>query len=271
MRLAPLILLAACSQGVIEIAEEADYAGTGWVDEPWAEDPPEEEVPDTSRYDGAALHIIGPTSGQFVTYDRVHDFEAELVAADGTVLEFEDIEWSSNRQPNWFHEGSYFQDRTLEVGVHAVTAEGILPNGDHVAHTVGGLLVQAYGGGTYAGIMRVNGNVQGLPISCTGASVVWVDQYGEKGVGNGECLVFLLALSVPLQYVFDLDITEVGVISGEVGIDLAGWFTYNFPAEGQLDPANYGIDATFVGDVPLIGTLSGSFEGPRVSYNSQPI
>lgn len=270
MRLIPLFLLVACGPGTVQFPDGDEVSASGWVDEPWAQDPAEEEAPDTSQYDGATLHIVSPTSGEFMTYGQVASFEAELVAADGTFLESTDVEWSSDRQESWFHQGLAFEADDLEVGIHALTAQATLPNGDHLAHTVGGLLVQAKAGGTYAGILRVNGTIQNIPVACVGSSVIWVDEYGIRGEGNGECLISIV-ISIPLNYVFDLDITELGVISGDAGVDLVGWFTYNFPAIGQLDPDNYGIDMTFNGDVPLLGTLNGSVEAPRVSMDSQPL
>jgi len=131
-------------------------------------------------------------------------------------------------------------------------------------------MVQHAHGGTYVGILDVDGTILNIPVSCTGASVLVVDRYGDEATGDGDCVVSVLGLGeIPLHYVFELDIDGTGAVSGTAAADLLGWFQYNFPASGTLVPDGAGFDLVFEGSVPLMGPLNGATDAVRVSLDSE--
>ncbi len=271
-RVVPLAaLLAGCAPGELSVDALDRGPGEGWATDPletWSGHTPTE--PTDPRWNGATLTVLSPAAGDLLIWGATHTFEAEVVAQDGTPLSLDDaaIEWGSDLAPNWYQTGASFETDGLPIGIHDFTAWAHLPNGAVLQHTVGGVKVQHAFGGTYAGVLDVDGSVQQIPISCIGAGLVVIDRFGEHGTGEGDCLVNLLAVDVPLHLLYDLDIATDGAVTGTVGVDLAGWFTYNFDAEGALDPSAT-LDLSFSGDVPLMGPLSGTTTAERISLDSQ--
>lgn len=264
------LLLLACEPGQIRVDGLDAEPGSGFVDAPWATNPSTTTTSeDLSIWEGARIEITQPIPGEFLEYGVETPFRAWIVSADEELLEGVEIEWTSDSAPNWYETGPSFDTDALPIGVHDFTAIATLPNGSVVQHTVGGVLVQHPFGGTYAGLLDVDGTILNLPISCVGVTLVTVDQFGTTGAGDGDCIVSLLGLDVPLHYIYDLDIDEYGTVSGTAGADLLGWFTYNFPADGTIDPDGVGLDIDFSGEVPLMGPLNGATTAERVSLSSQ--
>lgn len=267
MRLLPLLFAIACT-AELGVDGLDDRPGEGWATDPietWTSEPGD---PGPSEFDGATIEILSPRAGDLLAWGASHTFEAVVRAQDGTELEVDPIEWGSDLAPNWFETGASFDTDGLPIGIHAFTARAELPNGAVVQHTAGGVKVQHPFGGTYAGLLEVDGSITNIPISCVGAGLIVIDRYGEIGTGEGDCLVSILAVDVPLHLLYDLEFDEFGAISGSVGVDLLGWFTYNFDAEGALDPSAT-LSVTFGGTVPLMGPLSGSTEAERISFDAQ--
>ena len=266
MRMLPLLVLAACGPATMAIDDRAEV-GSGWATDPyeeWQTTPSEPDDP----WEGAQLTVLSPEAGEKLNWGQNHAFEAQVTAPDGSVLPLEDIEWGSSSAPNWFEAGAAFETDGLPIGDHDFTAWAFLPNGSILQHTVGGVRVQHAYGGTYAGLLDVDGTIASVPISCVGAALVVIDATGEVGLGDGDCVVSLLAVDVPLHLLYDLEIDEYGAITGSVGVDLIGWFTYNFDAEGALDPSG-AMDVSFAGDVPLMGPLSGTTSAERISLDTE--
>ena len=264
------LLLVACEPGAIQVDGLDAEPGTGWVDSPWAgPTDTETESPDLSEWEGARIEVTSPEAGEFIEWRSVTPFRAWIVSAQETLLELEDVEWSSDQDPNWFETGPSFDTDALPIGTHAFTATATLPTGAVLQHTVGGVLVQHAYGGTYTGLLDVDGTILNVPVSCVGVTLVVVDATGTTGTGDGDCIVSLLGLDLPLHYIYDLEIDEAGVVGGTAGADLLGLFTYNFPAEGTLDPNNGGLDLVFNGEVPLMGPLNGSTTAERVGLETE--
>ena len=271
MRALPLLILFACEPGTIAVEGLDAQPSEGWATEAWAGQPTgTKDAEDFSMWDGARIDITSPIPGEFLVWGETTEFHAQIVAADGSILEFDDIEWASDTTANWFEQGASFETADLPIGSHAFNAIATLPNGAIVQHTVGGVLVQHPFGGTYVGLLDVDGTILNLPISCVGVTLVTVDQFGTEGTGDGDCIISLLGLDVPLHYIYDLDLDEFGAVSGTAGADLLGWFTFNFPADGTIDPDGVGLDMTFAGEVPLMGPMNGATVAERISLNSQP-
>jgi hypothetical protein len=271
MRALPLLILFACEPGSIAVDGLDAPPGEGWATDAWATELATAEDPeDVSMWNGARIEVISPEPGSFLDWGATTVFEAQIVAADGTIMPFDDVEWSSDTTPNWYEQGARFESSDLPIGSQDFNAIATLPNGAVVQHTIGGVLVQHPFGGTYVGLLDVDGTLLNLPVSCTGVTVVIVDQFGTEGTGDGDCIVSLLGIDLSLHYIYELEIDALGVVGGTAGADLLGWFTYNFPAVGTVDPLGSGLDLTFEGEVPLMGPLNGATVAERVSLNSQP-
>lgn len=260
-------LLAGCAPGEISVDRLDDTWGEGWATDPYATWTGTTTPSETTAWDGAKLTVLSPAAGDVLFVGLSHHFEAVVTAPDGTVLPVEDIAWTSDQSANWFEVGAAFDTEDLPVGQHAFTAIATLPNGATLQHTVGAVRVQHAFAGTYAGLLDVGGTVVQVPISCVGAGLLVIDRYGEEGVGDGDCIVSILAVNVPLHLLYELDFDEAGAVSGTVGVDLLGWFTYNFDATGALDPSAT-LEVAFSGEVPLMGPLSGTSTLERISFDT---
>lgn len=268
MRLLPLLLLVACEPAELRLDRLDDRPDEGWATSP-SEDWTTTDPTDTfSQWEGARLEILQPAAGELLNWGAVHTFEAIVVAENGDELPVDGVEWGSDLAPNWFETGASFDTDALPIGIHAFTAQAELPNGAVVQHTVGGVKVQHPYGGTYAGLLEVDGTILNFPISCVGAGIVVIDRFGEQGTGTGDCLISLLGADVPLSMIYELEIAADASIGGTVGVDLIGFFTYNFDAEGSLDPSAT-MSVSFGGEVLLMGPLTGSTTAERISLDAQ--
>lgn len=254
--LLPLITaltLGACA-GEIGINESPDETDT------------DVEVEDFSRFDNATLRIIEPTSASFLAWGDTHGFVAEVRAEDGTLLEeVEDIAWSSSADEAWVPEGATFDDDTIDVGIHDLTAQVTLPNGDRLAHTVGGVLVQSEVAGTYVGTFAANVTIQNFPVACAGSAVLIVEPYGEGITGSAECLAQAGTFEIPLDFSVDA-LNEDGSVEGNASATIIA-FDVDFPASGGLDAQAETLDLEFGGPV-FTSELNGSVSTDRISRDA---
>jgi hypothetical protein len=254
-----LPLLVGCSSGAAFI-DDPDYSTN--IDDPF-----EPDVPDYSEYDSVEMRIVNPKSGDYLAWGEPHDFEAKLRNDDGEFIEYDEIAWTSSVDSTWMRAGQVFEDDQLDVGIHDLTAQARLPNGDRLSHTIGGLLVQSRYSGTYAGLFSVDVDYDALIVTCSGSALLLMDPYGEVAAGEGDCLVSMLGLDLPLSFIFDLDNDE-GEITGKAGADIFGWFTYDFDAVGTLEPLGKGFDIAFGGNALGIVGIDAVLDAERVSLDS---
>lgn len=194
-----------------------------------------EEIVDEALYDGATLRIVQPASGSFLPLGEDHDFVAELIDIDGNPIdEVGPVTWSSTADDGWEPETELsFEDDSLDVGIHDITAQVRLPNGDRLAHTVGGILLQSPYAGTYAGTFSAEMVSDQYTIGCGGSAVLIVDPYGEVVGGDASCVTNLMGYEVELQFLFDLG-NEEGDVEGTAAADLMGWYQLDFAAVGSV-------------------------------------
>lgn len=249
MRWMTLILLVACG-GEIGITDiESD-------------DTDAEE--DLSRYEDASLRIVQPQSGTFLALGEEHTFEAELRDADGELIDtVSEVDWISSVDSAWTPTEPAFVSAELGVGLHDLTAQVVLPNGDRLAHTVGGVLVQAEVAGTYVGVVSSSFEVQGFPVSCAGSATLIVEPLGRQVLGEGTCLAAAGEFELPLEFVVDADHQEGGV-DGLVQVSVIA-FDIDMAAEGTL--AEDDLDMDFVGQI-LTSELNGRLRTTRISRDA---
>lgn len=259
-----------------ETGSTFDPTGSGLTDpptdseetdtDPGTDTEPGDTEPDYSEFDGADLRITIPSSGDFLSWDEPHTYKAELRSADGSLLSYEEIYWSSDADAVWYNVGETFVDESIDVGLHNLTAEAELPNGDRVAHTIGGVLVQSEYAGTYSGLFNSDVTYDGLAVGCSGVANLVVEPYGELAIGDGTCLVDLLGYEVELAYLFELENFE-GELVGTAAVDIFGWFEYAFDAEGFIDPSEDYMEFDFFGDVDIV-QIDGGVGADRVSLDA---
>lgn len=265
-----ILVLFACSESAISILDEGDDTAAGKdpvVEDTAAEDTGGDvEEPDYSEYDDATLVVLSPASGAFLPWGDPTEFAAEVHAADGSVMPFDDITWSSDIDSMWAITGSDVEDASLDVGTHAITAQAKLPNGDRLAYTIGGVLVQSPYTGVYSGDLSVtaSGDYNGTPLSvgCSGALTVVIDAYGELATGDAGCLISLLGYDLDTTYAIELDNTD-GDLEGQVALDLV-ITNYDIDSSGSVTEDGE-LDGSFSTDIFGYLTLDGSYEATRIS------
>jgi hypothetical protein len=221
---------------------------------------------DYSEFDGASLVIHEPASGDFLPYGETASFSAEVIGADGNTLDFDDIVWTSDIDDAWTLTGRDLSDDSLDVGTHALTAEASLPNGDRLAYTIGGVLVQSAYTGVYTGTLTVdvaadyNGTTYAA--GCSGAITLVVDVYGETATGDAGCLISLFGYDLDTTYVFDLE-NDDGSLSGTAGLDLS-FYTLDIDTTGDISDDGVAT-LSFATDIYGYGDLTGEVEATRVS------
>lgn len=273
-KILPLLLLFACNQSGVRLNEtgvvgdgtdqtggdqDGDVNGSGDGSGDGSDDPDE----DLSRWDNAVLVVLAPESGDFLPFAEPNLFEAIVYDADGQATNFSDINWRSNVDNAWGPSGDIFEDDALDVGRHALTAEAILPNGDRLAYTIGGVLVQHPDAGTYVGDVRVNLTLdfggQSFTTGCVGATTIFVDEYGETALGDSTCVVNLNGFELEIGYLFDLEVEE-GRLDGEALVDLQ-FFELPFPMQGTV--GNGALSGEWVDDTFI--SIDGVLNATRIS------
>lgn len=255
-----LFALAACT-AEYTIEDSVGYAGP---DETSDDTAVEEE--DFSEFDGATLIVDSPASGDFLAYEEESTFAARVLDAEGNELDFDDIVWTSDVDDAWGLTGAEVADDSLDVGTHALTAVAALPNGDRLAYTIGGVLVQSAYTGVYTGTLNVtaSGEYDGTTYSagCGGAITLVVDAYGETATGDAGCLISLLGIELDTNYVFDLENND-GELSGVAALDLS-FYQIDIEATGAIeDDGN--LTLAFAEDVYGLLQLDATVEAVRVS------
>ena len=280
MRVLSMLWLVGCTQSAGVLIDEdplepfdtgslqLDTAvGEGFTGEPlaWTEEPTE---PDWSAYEGAFARIVSPAPGSVVPIDGSTLFEVEVRSPDGTLLTPSSVIWQSSIDPDFGSDAGgepLYETAAIDPGVHTITTLVDLPNGVRLAHSIGGVRAQHSAAGTYAGLFSVDGSVNNIVITCTGAALLEVGDLGVAAEGDGDCLVSLLGLDVPLTWLFELE-NDAGIIDGTGGVDLLGFFTYDIPVtSGAVDPATGVMDVEFAGPIPFIGELSAFLEAEKVA------
>lgn len=220
---------------------------------------------DFSEWDGAWMEIITPQSGDFLPLNEDSDFEAIIYLADGTEADFEDTQWSSSTDTDWALLGSSTSDDSLTVGAHAITAVAELPNGDRLAYTMGGILVQHEDAGVYVGNVQVDVSLayDGTDYSagCTGAVTIYVDVYGESAYGDSTCTLSLLGYDQDTSYGFSLEVDE-GDMFGAAAVDLS-LFKYDFEMDGDIGEGI--LTGSWSDDIFGYVGVSGELSATRIS------
>lgn len=273
------LALAACGPGSVALEgldgstpivttelPEPSPPGTGWTDAPYATWSEATDAPDLSAYDGAWARIVSPLPGAVVPLDEMQHYEVIVRNPAGDELEPSAVFWQSSLDPDFYSDAAAFDSDTLAIGTHDLTVLVDLPNGNRVAHSVTNVKVQSPYTGVYAGLFSVDGTVNNITITCTGAALVDLGAQGVIGTGDADCLVSLLGIDVPMNWVFDLENTD-GEITGTGGVNLLNIFTYDIPVTaGSVDPEGNGLQVDFAGPIPFIGELSAFLDAPRVAY-----
>lgn len=221
----------------------------------------EVRIEETSEFDGATLQVVSPASNSFHPLDTPTSFEAVLVDPDGNVLDFEPT-WTSDL--GWEETGSVFEDE-LDVGTHAITVVAELPNGDHLSHSLSGILVQHEDAGVYVGDLSVSLAVEvsgtEYQAACTGGTEIVVDAYGELADGDSACILSLLGYELETSYIFYLEVDD-GEVGGETAADL-NWFELPFETTGDVGEGL--LAGEFGADVAGYATVEGAFDVTRVT------
>ena len=241
------------------VEDTADTADTAPVDT----GPTQEEL--DAIWGDARLIVTSPASGDFLPLGEAAHFEASVVNGAGEVLPFDAVSWSSDVDSAWTISGLSVDDTGLTVGTHAITAEAELPNGDRLAITVGGVLVQAEDAGIYTGDVMVDVTVEygGTPytVSCLGSTTITVNQAGDAATGESSCTVALFGYDTEAAQDIELDVAE-GALGGTVALDLS-WFSVDFDASGSIGDG--ALSASWTDDVYGYATVEGTLEATRIS------
>jgi hypothetical protein len=254
-----LLVAAGCESKDLTLTpiEDGEVAETGLSEE-------EEEALD-AIWGNASLVIGAPDSGDFLPLGEAAAFQAYVVDEAGTVLDFDEITWSSDLDATWGPVGSSFVDGTLSAGTHTLTAKAELPNGDRLSTAVAGILVQHEDAGTYVGnvMMDMTLSYDGTDytVTCIGATVLVVDALGETAEGDSSCILSLFGYDLEAAQELEL-VVDDGDISGEVAMDFE-YFTYDFTADGEVGGGE--IEAAWEDDVYGYAQVAGSLSASRIT------
>jgi len=229
---------------------------------------PEDLFPE---FDGATLDVTSPISGDIYLRDEGLPFEARILGADGNVLDFTDIVWTTDQEPDVQifvgTEGAEF----VAWGIHQITATADLPNGDRLVYAAGGIRVQGEHSGVYAGNLNItlDAEFQGTPISgsCNGGLDFVVDMSGTLLEGGGACTVDLLVLGqFDVSYNLDASVFEDDA-EGDIGVDV-GFFEIPIQWDGEFADDDR-LLADFTGGAFLFD-MTGEIDAHRVSPYVDP-
>ena len=221
------------------------------------------------EFDGATLSVASPESAGIYLLDEGMGLEAEILSAEGDVLDFEDIIWETDAEGEIAVGTS--EEANLDWGIKTVTVTANLPNGDRLQTVLGGIRVQGRHTGVYAGNLAFNmhADFQGTPItaSCLGGLDFIVDMSGEVLVGDeSSCTINLLIMGeMDIGYGVEADVDEnsaEGNIQLNTGfIDIPVGFEGAFEDEGHY--------AEFEGNA-FVFDFDGSLEAHRLSLYVDP-
>ncbi len=221
------------------------------------------------EFNGATLVVHSPAPAEIMYIEDGQHFTGEVLSADGEVMDFEDIVWTSSIVEETVFTGKD-GDVDLDAGVHVVTATAELPNGDRLQYVVGGVRVQGRHTGVYAGSMNLtlSGDYQGTPISaaCVGALDFIIDMQGEALDGQGGCTLAIPILgTIDVVYEVTGDVDDPNV-SGNIALDL-GFFDLPLAWDGGFEGDDV-MAASYEGSMNLFVTevaMDGQLEGHRVT------
>jgi len=259
MRLGFLALFAVgCNQSYGIVLDEGKATGT----DPSGSGLTDPTVTTSVNWDGATLVVNSPLSGDFLPWGEDATFSATVMDGDGNATDFDDVVWSSDLDSAWGISGREVVDSALGVGTHTLTASVELPNGDRLASSVGGVLVQSAYAGVYAGSINVDLTYDTYVVSCIGSVTLTVDVYGEAVSGDANCLLDLFGYEMDTVYVIDL-VNDDGELSGVSQADLY-ITTYDFDTEGELTEGGI-MSGSFSDDVYGYLAVEGSIEASRIT------
>ena len=218
--------------------------------------PSEEEL--DALWAGSRLEIHSPLSGAFLPLGEDATFSATVYDAAGAPTDFDQIAWSSDQDPAWAPIGAEVTDSTLSAGIHTLTAEAALPNGDRLAYAVGGVLVQHPDAGVYTGILSMTAAYDTYSVGCAGNATVVVDAQGEAVTGEATCLLSLQGVELDGTYVLDMQ-NDAGAVSGTVNLDLQ-WFQLPVEGAGTLGGGDFATDFTASFNVGAEITITGHID-----------
>lgn len=225
----------------------------------------DEAVSDGSWQD-ATLVVSSPLSGAFIELGSDARFVATVRDGDGNPLDFDAITWSTNLDSEWSAEGSDVLDHGLGVGRHDITATAVLPNGDRLASTAGGILVQSPYAGIYSGNLSVELTMSGYTAACVGAVTLVVNPEGDAAEGDANCLLDLYGYSVDTTYQLDLMVDD-GILSGVSQADLTVT-TWDFPTDGEVTEDGV-LTGGFAESILGYLDLSGQIAANRVTRETE--
>jgi hypothetical protein len=221
---------------------------------------------DTSAWDGATLVVESPVSASFLPLGEDADFQATVYDAEGVATDFDEIDWSSDVDGSWAPVGHVFEDDSLGAGTHALTATAVLPNGNRLAYTVGGVLVQSAYAGVYSGTLTMAVAIEydgtAYEFGCSGAATLVIDAEGEAATGGANCLLSLMGYELDTVYDFALE-NDDGDLSGSTGLDLT-YYTLDLDTQGEVDEDG-SLAGEFSGDFAGYGDANGEFTATRIT------
>jgi hypothetical protein len=254
-----ITLLLACAPDYTVLTPK-DSATEGPDETPDSSAPAEEDL----TWEDASLVITSPESGQFLPLGEATTFSAVVYDKNGAATDFDEIQWSTNQDSAWSLLGRSIEDSSLDVGVHTLTAEVELPNGDRLVYAIGGVLVQSPYAGTYSGEVVMNAAYDTYAVGCSGSALLYIDTYGEAVTGEASCLISLMGYELDGTYNLDMQNAE-GTVDGDLGLDLQ-WFELPIPATGNVSTDGafaVSFETEFDIGTPVI--LDGTVEAIRIS------
>lgn len=222
-----------------------------------------EEVDETD-WSQAELVVTSPVSASFVSLEEGTTFSAHLENAEGEILDFDEITWKSSVATDWNPTGAEFDD-TLPIGVHDLKAKAVLPNGDRVSYTVGGVLVQSAYAGTYTGNVIVDLITEQLSTACSGAATLTIDASGEVVDGTANCFLSIQGIDIDGQYIIEAE-NDAGDMDGSIALDVFG-FEVPLELEGAVNEAGE-LEGGFVGSLVGFADIEGELSLTRVSRDA---
>lgn len=224
----------------------------------------EEEVLEEVDWSQAELVITSPVSASFVSLEEGTTFSAHLENAEGEILDFDEITWKSSVATDWTPTGAEFDD-VLPIGVHDLKAKALLPNGDRVSYTVGGVLVQSVYAGTYAGNVVVDLISDQLSTACSGAATLTIDATGEVVDGSANCFLSIQGIDIDGQYLIGAE-NDRGDMEGDIALDVFG-FEVPLGLEGEVSEEGE-LSAGFVGNLAGFADIEGELNLTRISRDT---
>lgn len=262
-------LIVACTQQekIVEECPENTFDAVVVVE---PEAPPEEveEPEDFSMWEGASLQVLSPLPSQLIPIGAEQDFHAQIVDAEGEVLAFSDITWTTDQSEDWIMTSDQFTDSTLPVGEHVLEAQAILPNNNRLTYALGGIRVQHPDAGTYSGTTTIDATITDWSgnetiVSCAGAAIVEVSLEGDFATGGSACILQLFDQNVETTYDFQIEVQSPDL--GGFAIADLGITQRDFPLTGTI--GNGSLSAEWSDTVYGTVFVEGRLDLQRISSN----